>query len=304
LAARGTALAIVSAIVLILNAGASRAGADGNYYLCCDLASRPNGACVPQSSPCAISTGYAVALHNLPGAQAPGDYPFPDGIPGVMSLAEDPSGPWQGLCLFQAPYLDGSAQAIDQSAPVKPALCIQLTVTAATAVMEGEYQFPPGSWNSYAACWGAPPKPDGGQPCLADLPTVDVTDGGYPAHGYDPDSGTGQDNHYDPSIALTPYPSNSCCGPLIGLRFQQNDLWQVSLSQEVPTVRLPPGQDVTPTATVVVGDGGESAGGGGGCCSVGGRDGETRGPDLLLLLIGVAAMGARTSRATRTRTEG
>jgi hypothetical protein len=288
-------LATAPALVVILCAGAPRALADGNYYLCCDLVSQPNGACLPQSSPCASSTGYAVALHNLPGAQAPGDYPFPDGIPGVMSLADDPAGPWQGLCLFQAPDLDGSAQVLDQTAPVKPTQCIQLTVTAATAVMGGEYQFPAGNWNAYAACWGAPPNPDGGQPCIANLPTVDVTDGGYPAHGYDPDSGTGQDNHYDPAITLTSYPSNSCCGPLIGLRFQQSNLWQVSLSQEVPTIRLPPGQDVTPRETVVVGDGGESVGGGGGCCSVAGRSGAGGGAEAwVMLLVGLGVARART----------
>jgi hypothetical protein len=286
----------VLAVLLALAGAERRAAADGNYYLCCDLASRPDGTCLPESTPCAGSGGYAIALHNLPDAPAPGNYPFPDGIPGVMSLAQDPAGPWQGLCLFQAPFLAGSSQVIDQSAPVKPAVCLQLTVTAATAVVAGQYQFPAGSWNAYAACWGAPPHPDAGQACIASYPAVDITDGGNPGHGYDPDSGTGQDNHYDPAIGLTPYASNSCCGPLIALRNQQNGLWQVSLGQEVPTIRLPPGQDVTPTSTVLVGDGGESASSGGGCCSVAGRGAEARDTGSLALLFGLSALVLRRKR--------
>jgi hypothetical protein len=209
------------AIVLLSIAVARRAEAQ-NLYLCCDVAIRPDGSCISQSTPCAQSTQYGIALSNVSAAAAQA-YPlepgyagayFPPGVDGYMSWSQIT--PWVGFCL-DAPSTKDPAHA----GPTEPLGCLAISLAPGLGGEMADVEFPISSrWDAYQLCYG---------------PQNGATDSGIACQN--------PNDLNDPTVSPTPV-SASCCGPPALLRAPADlgsnpNEWHIGLADEIPAVPPP-----------------------------------------------------------------
>lgn len=67
----------------LLSMAIARRAEGQNLFLCCDVAIRPDGSCISQSTPCAESTQYGIGLSNV-SASAAQAYPLEPGYAGAV----------------------------------------------------------------------------------------------------------------------------------------------------------------------------------------------------------------------------
>jgi MYXO-CTERM domain-containing protein len=233
---RVAALTLLSGIALV-----SRPVLAGDDYTCCDLAARPSGSCVAQSTACSSSTGFAVGISTLSAATAGGDWvdsgllsvlptyepdgaagpslsavsaTFPAGVNGYMTTTVSP--PWTGLCVDAPSSTDPAHQS-----PTEPIGCIAISLAPGISGQLATFQFPVSSrWDAYQLCYGASSSssPDAGGTSCENVNDSD-----------------------DPSVTPTPG-SASCCSPphvLTALDAISATEWSVTVSQEIPGVPPP-----------------------------------------------------------------
>jgi hypothetical protein len=221
-------------------------------YLCCNLAGQDQlGACIAQSTACADSDPYGIALSDVAGDA--GGFPvpagvttasFPSGTDGHLSWTK--SAPWVGFCL-DAP----STQDPKHSGPTEPIGCLTVSLASGVGAEVATAQFPMSSqWDGYQLCYGAP-----------------VTSSFLQ---YDEDGGVkcaNVNDDFDPTVSPTPV-SGSCCSAAQLLTPPEDvgsspSEWSITVTQELPGI-LPPVVVHGPDGGLVVNydlDAGDSLGG-------------------------------------------
>jgi hypothetical protein len=208
--------------IVLLSIAVARGAQAQNLYLCCDLAIRTDGSCISQSTPCAESTQYGIALSNV-SVSAAQEYPlepgyagayFPPGVDGYMSWSQIT--PWVGFCL-DAPSTKDPAHA----GPTEPIGCLAISLAPGIGGEMADVEFPMSSrWDAYQLCYG----PENG-----------AADSGTACHN--------PNDLNDPTVSATPV-SASCCGPSALLRAPADlgsnaNEWHIGLADEIPGVPPP-----------------------------------------------------------------